>query len=133
MSISLLSVFRHSAHAHRPFEKYYIPPGKAWFQLDKNTGVETFYLLASGDRLNSLETLYERYQSAASQELANEILCEIRKTKKQRRNLKARAERPLSIGGVLRDVGRKIPDVASVAERISATDFYGRTFTIEHK
>jgi hypothetical protein len=36
-------------------KKYYIPQGTEWFELDEKTGPETFYLLASAERLNGLE------------------------------------------------------------------------------
>jgi len=32
-------------------KNYYIPKGRSWFELDKNPGRETFYLLAASERL----------------------------------------------------------------------------------
>ncbi len=38
-------------------KKYYIPKGGTWFELDRNVGLETFYLLASAKRLLKRNTL----------------------------------------------------------------------------
>ena len=52
-------------------EKYYIPKGKTWFELDKNVGLETYYLLASAKRLHQLEALYRKYYSVVGEEKKN--------------------------------------------------------------
>ena len=116
---------------------YYIPKDTQWFELDENLGLETFYLLASMDRLKDLEKLYLSYVSADDSnksKLANEILSEIRKTRKRYRKLKATVERPIRIGGNVRGTPKDaLPSIDSLATEISATKFYGRTFTIDHK
>jgi hypothetical protein len=38
----------------KPLKKYYIPQGDAWFELDEFVGTETYYLLASAQRLSSI-------------------------------------------------------------------------------
>ena len=121
-------------------KKYYIPQGNKWFELDEKTGLETFYLLASAERLSRLEVLVEKYACATAsekQELVKEVLAEIQKTKRGHRKLTAPAERPVSIGGSVRGPGRKKettpPDIDPIAEEVSATDFYSRTFTIDHR
>ncbi|NTV14863.1 MAG: DUF4384 domain-containing protein [Desulfobulbaceae bacterium] len=43
------------------WEKYYIPSGRGWFTLDNATGKESFYLLASSQRLLGLEGLTEQF------------------------------------------------------------------------
>jgi len=120
-------------------EKYYIPQGDLWFALDEHTGRETFYLLVSKTRLPELDNLLQQYPSSVSSrkpEIAAEIIEQIKKVRRQHQSLTAKAERPLSIGGSVRSAQKQataLPDVAALAVEISAADFYGRTFTIEHK
>jgi hypothetical protein len=120
--------------------KYYIPQGKKWFKMDENGGTELFYLLASTKRLTELETVYSKYGSAdpgQKQALAKQVLAKIREIKKRHRKFAAVAERPVAIGGNVRgiNVGGAVPcfDVATLAVEISATNFFSRTFTIDHK
>ncbi len=121
-------------------KNYYVPKGRPWFKLDAHTGRETFYLLASTDRLLDLETLLGKYKEAEASEkpsVAKEIISEIRNVRKHYKTFTTFAERPISIGGNVRNVtkdeaaGR--PDLARIASEISANNFYGKTFTIEHK
>ena len=121
-------------------EKYYIPKGKTWFELDKNVGIEIFYLIASAKRLNQLEALYTKYDSVAGEEkkkLAKQLLAEIRKIKRKHRKFAALAERPIAIGGnvrgVVKDVQSAFPDIDPIASEVSASNFYSKTFTIDHK
>lgn len=120
-------------------EKYFIPQGDLWFAMDEHTGLETFYLLASKNRLSGLENLLQKYQSSGSERkpgVVSEVIEQIKKVRKQHQTLTAKAERPISIGGSIRSAQKQaaaLPDVAALAVEISATDFYGRTFTIEHK
>jgi hypothetical protein len=120
--------------------KYYIPEGAQWFELDRNPGNETFYLLASARRLDDLELLLERYaKSPASGRAAitTGIVSEIRKLRTQNLDAGAQAERPVMIGGNVRSLdtapGSALPDVSTIAVDISAKDFYARTFTIDHR
>jgi hypothetical protein len=120
--------------------KYYIPQDKKWFKMDENGGTELFYLLASTKRLTELETVYSKYGSAdpgQKQALAKQVLAKIREIKKRHRKFAAVAERPVAIGGNVRgiNVGGAVPcfDVATLAVEISATNFFSRTFTIDHK
>ena len=117
-----------------------IPPGNQWFELDQHVGTETFYLLASAQRLNQLESLLLQYKSAQSnhkEELKQKILAEIKNLRWQHRNFKTHAERPVSIIGSLRGLGKvdkpEDYDVADHAIEISAQNFYSRTFTIDHR
>ncbi len=125
---------------YKTSKKYYIPQGDFWFALDKNIGQETFYLLASAKRLPGLETLLHDYESADSKnkpEFAAKILTKIRKIKRLHNTLTAAAERPVPMGGDVRGKTKNqnmpFKDVASLAVEIIATDFYSRTFTIEHQ
>lgn len=122
------------------WKKYYIPQGTKWFELDEKTGLETFYLLASAERLSGLEELIKKYIYAGQsdkQRLVKEVLAEIQKTKRQHRTLTAPAERPVSIGGSVRGIGKEkkssLPDIDPIAEEVSAINFYCRTFTIDHR
>jgi len=121
-------------------KKYYIPKGGTWFELDKNVGLETFYLLASAKRLLQIEALFEKYDSVAGEEkkrLAKRLLAEIRKIKRKHRKLATPAERPIAIGGNVRgtvkDEKSTFPDIDPIAFEVSASNFYGKTFTIDHK
>ncbi len=121
-------------------KKYYIPQGNRWFELDEETGLETFYLLASANRLLALEGLYMEYIGADTKRkpgIAEEILKKIRQIKKKHRKFSTSAERPIPIGGSLRGIktgsGARPPDIDSIAAEVSSTHFYSRTFTIDHR
>jgi len=125
---------------YRLMEKYFIPQADLWFALDENVGRETFYLLASAKRLTKLEALLTDYESAdpaRKPELTTQILSEIRATKRKHKKFTAVAERPVTIGGTVRGINKhpKTPayDISKIAVEIRATDFFSRTFTIEHK
>lgn len=125
---------------YQTFKKYYIPQGDAWFELDEQVGLETFYLLASARRLQVLERLIREYpsnESAKKHEIAKQILAEVRRLKWQHRKLKTVAERPLQIIGPVRtldDAGKVAAlDVTSIAVEISAESFYSKSFGIDHQ
>ena len=125
---------------YQPFKQYYIPQDDGWFELDEHVGRETFYLLASAQQLIELERLLRMYKTAepaGKQDLAKQILTEIRKIKRRHRKFKTFAERPVQTVGNIRggDDAKKAlrPDVSSVAVEISAKTFYSRTFTIDHQ
>jgi hypothetical protein len=112
-------------------KRYEIPHGEGWFKLDDQVGQETFYLLASSERLPELETLLHTYATAAPTEqpqLATTILTEIREVKKRYRQFATLAERPVPIAGNMRG-----PDITDLAVEITANNFYSKTFTIEHR
>ena len=120
--------------------EYYIPQGVEWFELDDHVGQETFYLLASAERLHDLEALINMYETAdpaKKPELAGKALKEIRMLIRENRKFKSFAEKPVTIMGHLRG-SEKVevagtPDVTSLAVEISGSNFYSRTFTIDHK
>ena len=121
-------------------DKYYIPQGGGWFELDENIGREKFYLLASAERLTHLETLLERLDAAQVPKKAKiglEVLSEIRKIRKRHKKFTSRAERPIPIGGSLRGLNDKnragLPEIAPLSFEISAVDFYYRSYTIDHQ
>ncbi len=120
--------------------KYYIPRGQSWYELDRNPGTEAFHVIASFQRLPELERLLgemDRAGGPRKAELSKMVLSEIRSQKKQHRELAAPAERPVNIGGAVRGLEKSTaggyPDVAVMAQEITANGFYARTFTIEHQ
>jgi hypothetical protein len=119
---------------------HYIPGGNQWFELDEHIGEEKFYLLASANRLMQLEALINDYESADAAKkpaLAQAVLIEIRKLRKENLKFKTYAERPVNIIGNLRGTEKaetaEPQDIAKFAVEISADTFYSRTFTIDHK
>jgi hypothetical protein len=112
-------------------KRYDIPFGEAWIKLNAQVGQETFYLLASAERLVDLEALLAAYTTASQAEqpqIATNILAAIRDLKKRYRQLAAPAERPVPIAGNLRG-----PELGDLAVEIAAQNFYSKTFTIEHR
>ncbi len=125
---------------YETFKKYYVPKEDMWFELDKNAGRETFYLLASEKRLTGLEALLGEYKSVRAdgkRTLAEKIVTEIRNIKKRSRKFTTDPERPVRIGGNVRgldkDKKRSSPDIDPIAAEVAAPSFYGRTFTIDHQ
>jgi len=121
-------------------KNYYIPKGRVWMKLDKSTGKEVFFLVASTDRLLNLEVKLGDYLSADPSErgkLAGDVVAEIRGLRKQYASFATIAEKPLTIGGNIRstdsvEVTRRM-DVADIAIQIEANNFYSKTFTIDHQ
>jgi len=127
---------------YRPEHRYYIPRGDIWFKLDNNPGRESFYLVASAKRLADLEKEYLRCESGSPAERAEAsraVLDRIRALRKEHREFTSPAERPVPIGGAVREIipgESQIPkrvDIASFADEIASTGFVARTYTIEHK
>jgi hypothetical protein len=122
-------------------KKYYIPQGTFWLALDENTGLEKFLLLGSAQRLNELERLYGEYTAAVDstkkQKLAKQVLDEIRNIKRKHVRLATTPERPVQIAGSIRGIGKNKEgmqfDLSNMAVEVSATNFYSRTFTIDHQ
>jgi hypothetical protein len=124
-----------------PEKNYYIPKGREWFTLDKETGEETFYILASSERLTELEKKLAQHGNAEpinKMELAKAVVSEIKNIKKHYRVFSTPVERPVSIAGNVR--GTKEPpldpmrlDIATLASEISAVNFFSKTITIDHK
>ena len=122
-------------------KNYYIPKGREWFRLDKNTGTETFYVLASSERLTDLENdLRTYFKSAADKkaDAANLVVTEIKDIKKRFRTFATIAERPISIAGNVRGekqspVDFDRVDIAQLASEILANNFFSKTISIDHK
>jgi hypothetical protein len=121
-------------------KNYYIPKGRTWITLDKNTGKEIFFLLASTERLLDIETKISDYFDADASKkpaLAATIVNEIRGARQRFATFATLAEKPLTIGGNVRGTEKveesHRPDVADIATEISANNFYGKTITIDHQ
>jgi len=121
-------------------QKYFIPPDDNWYQFDENVGTERFYLLASVRRLEKIETLYKKYMNSSStrkKALAKKIMAEIINTIKRHKPLLAKAERPVTMGGSLRapplTTAEAKSGLVSIAQTVSASNFYSRIIVVEHK
>ena len=121
-------------------QRYNIPEGDVWLELDASPGRETFHLLASAKRLTGLEELIASHESAeapARPEIAVRILEEIRDLKRRNRDLAAPAERPVAIGGAIRGLDKSRmsgrPDLTVIAREIATAGFHARSFTIDHQ
>ncbi|MBW1911459.1 MAG: hypothetical protein JRJ11_18280 [Deltaproteobacteria bacterium] len=82
----------------------------------------------------------EKYKCADpvnKRKLVKDVLSEIRKIRKRYRKFTTSAERPVPIGGNVRGIGKdkksSPPDIDPIAEEVSTTNFYSRTFTIDHR
>jgi len=120
--------------------KYYVPRGNEWFELDEESGLETFFLLASSTRLSDLENRLRACENAVDAErpgLQAQVVEEIRMLRKRHKTFTTEAERPVPIGGRVRgeDIGGSpyIPSIDPIAGEVSAPRFFGRTFTIDHQ
>jgi hypothetical protein len=80
---------------------------------------------------------YNDADGAKKPAVAKDILAEVRNVRKSFKTFTTLAERPISIGGNVRGLGKEptggLPDVSQIATEISANNFYGKTFTIDHK
>src|SRR5215467_13681104 len=106
---------------------YEIPPNDAWFRINEQAGLETFYLVASAQRLTDLEQLLATYTAAPPAEqpvAATNVLTELRNLLKQHR-ASMKPGRPVPIAGNMRE------GIEGV--EITAPQFYIETFTIEHQ
>jgi hypothetical protein len=121
-------------------KNYYIPRGRDWRALDKNTGKEVFFLVASTERLLDLEAKVGNYISAdqsKKQALAQDIVSEVRNVRKRYSTFATVAEKPVTIGGNIRGTEKtdnaRRPDVSEIATKITANNFYSKTITIDHQ
>ena len=111
---------------YQPAKLYEIPPADGWFRLNEQAGHETFYIMASAQRLLDLEKLLDTYAAAKPAEqpqVATNILTELRNLIKQHRS-SVPPGRPVPIAGNMRKGVEGL--------EISASNFYSKTFTIEH-
>jgi hypothetical protein len=112
--------------------RYFIPEGDHWFALDDSPGTERFYLIASAERLNALESLVSSYASASPDKKGaarQAVLDEIARVRRQYNQLTVTAEKPLTVAGGIRGINA---NVEKLATRIEADGFYYKVFRLEH-
>ncbi len=120
-------------------QEIFLPNKELWFALDDQAGTEKIFLLASTTPLVKLEKLLKIYESSVPKirpEVTEEILQFIENSRKQHKQLTAVAEKPIQIGGTFRNVSKSELshlDISTFAIKITEDDFFGRTFTIEHR
>lgn len=115
-----------------PRKATYIPGKYEWFTFDENRGTETFYLIASKNRLTKLEELTNSYIDAdeGNKEFAKQNLLDEFTGVKKDIAFKTTLERPLSYGGIIR--GLEI-DIARLAVEVEAENFYSKTIRVKHE
>lgn len=112
---------------YQPAKLYEIPPQDGWFRLNEHAGRETFYLVASAQRLLDMEKLLDTYAAAKPAEqppMATNILTELRNMIRQHRSA-VPPGRPVPIAGNMRQGVEGL--------EVTAANFYSKTFTIEHR
>jgi len=132
--------FKQSAKDYKVSGNHYIPKGNQWFELDEYTGLEKFYLLASTERLYEIETLVNEYESADKTKksvFGQKIIAQIRSLRKKHLKFKTYAEKPVTVIGNMRGTDKTkavgLNDLADHAVEISASNFFSRTYTIDHQ
>lgn len=117
-----------------------LPSGDQWFELDNTTGIEIFHVIISSYPLETIETLYEDYILGKSnnKHLESRILSAILKLNDEKKTLSSKAEKPVAIGGTIRSANITGTDgigkqLGRLAEHISTTKVFCRTYTIDHK
>ena len=120
---------------------YYAPRGEAWFQLDSKTGNETFYLIASDQRLLDVEYTYDRYAAsdeAGKHNLAGQMISELDKITGKYMTSSKGVERlagaeEAARRGFERAEGADPAEIAGLAREISFDHIYSETFVIDHR
>lgn len=104
-----------------------IPADPAWLRINDQPGQETFYLLASAQRLTDVEKGLEAYAAAtpdAQATVAKTVIADLHTLLKQQRGAVSPG-RPVPIAGNRR--------IGVEALEIRAASFYSKTVTIEHR
>ncbi len=119
---------------------YTMPRGRLWYSLDSNTGRETFYIIAAGERLPALEKLLMNLKGQDEQDVrktSQQVIQQINTYRKQNRKFISMAEKPIGIAGNVRGMGDEKEvdrvDLSQFATEVEATGLYIRTITIEHR
>jgi len=120
--------------------KYYAPKGDGWFQLDNRTGRETFYLIASDQRLLDIEYTYQQYASSMSSEkqhLAEQMISKLDGITQTHLSSSAGADMAVdehyALRGFERATGSDPMDITQLAREISFDTIYSETFVIDHR
>src|SRR5208337_1047929 len=119
---------------------YYSPKGEAWFQLDSRTGNETFYLIASDQRLLDIEYTYAKYASSEEsrkQDLAEQMLSELNKITEtylaSSGGTEKLADNESALRGFERATWADPTSIAGLAREISFDNIYSETFVVDHR
>jgi hypothetical protein len=119
---------------------YTMPRGRLWYSLDSNTGRETFYIIASGERLTELEKLLHSLKKQDEQTARNvtqQVIQQINTYRKLYRKFVSMSEKPIAIAGNVRGIGDEKEvdrvDLSQFATEVEATGIYIRTISIEHR
>jgi hypothetical protein len=119
---------------------YYAPKGEAWFQLDNRTGNETFYLIASDQRLLDIEYTYENYASSGEskkRDMAAHMLSSLNKITETYLTSSVGVEKPAynqsAMRGFERATGADPTGIADLAREISFDNIYSETFVVDHR
>jgi hypothetical protein len=140
-SLTLLSPVKNQSSRLNSDTQIYVPEGAMWLELDANTGVEKFFLIASSTKLERIKKLYENHtgleNKSAIQSSTASILSEISKLNQMHRKLSAPAENPVRLAGRVRDPNKTdtpvVPDISSLAIEVIAHGIYSKTFNIDHR
>ena len=120
---------------------YYVPAGEGWFELDDRTGMETFYLIASDQRLLDIEYTYEKYVASRGtkdkRDLCAEMVSELDSIGRKHFASSGGAG-PVAgprnlVRGFERAAGADPTDITGMAKEISFNNIYSQTIVIEHK
>jgi hypothetical protein len=119
---------------------YTMPRGRLWYSLDSNTGRETFYIIASGERLTDLERLLhglKKPDEQAAKNVTQQVIQQINTYRKLYRKFVSMSEKPIAIAGNVRGIGDEKEvdrvDLSQFATEVEATGIYIRTISIEHR
>jgi hypothetical protein len=119
---------------------YTMPRGRLWYSLDSNTGRETFYIIASGERLTDLEKLLftlKKQDEQTAKNVTQQVIQQINTYRKLYRKFVSMSEKPIAIAGNVRGIGDEKEvdrvDLSQFATEVEATGIYIRTISIEHR
>jgi len=117
---------------------YTMPRGRLWYSLDSNTGRETFYIIASGERLAELEKLLlnlKKQDEQTAKNVTQQVIQQINTYRKLYRKFVSISEKPIAIAGNVRGIGDEKEvdrvDLSQFATEVEATGIYIRTISIE--
>ena len=108
----------------------FIPGRNKAFVLDNDSGTETFYLLASPNRLADLENATAEFRRKRTAKTQRELLDSIKKVRREHSSLSVRPQKAESVAGTIRT--RNLGDIPS-AVIVQEEQFYAKTIRLEHQ
>lgn len=119
---------------------HYLPARDRWFELDNNTGIETFHLIASTVRLVELEEMLKVYTTVKGnmkRRIRRKITSIIDKIVRPSQKLTVEAEKPTLISGSLRKGNKAgIDALVGIRQQVIEIDTdksFIKTYKINHK